>query len=297
MMARIRHGIEYLFVLLLLGLARLTPVRLTPVLSRCAGRLAYLFTPKRVNIALANLRSIYSSRSDSELRQIVKGVYRNLAGNAIDAVKPVQMARSTYISEEAKRRLSEINAILASGKPLILVSGHYGSWETLAHVLAPKIENLHFLAKQQHNIPVDRLINRLRTKMGGTIIPSHEAPRRLSGLFASGGNCVLFVGDQDGGPDGVVVDFLGQPSSYARGTALYACHYNVPVIPIFLKRNNPGFTLDVGERIDPNPSADKNDEIRKIVAAYSDALAERVDRDPEQWLWTHRRWKSMSSTS
>jgi KDO2-lipid IV(A) lauroyltransferase len=297
MMARIRHGIEYLFVLFFLGLVRLTPVRLVPILSRCAGRLAYILTPKRVNIALANLRSIYGSRSESELRQIVKGLYRNLAGNAFAVGKPVQMARSVYVSDEAEEKLSKIAAYLASGKPLILVTGHYGCWETLGPFLSQRIVNLFFLAKQQHNIPVDRLLNRLRTNVGGTIIPSHQAPRKLSGLFASGGNCILFVVDQDGGPDGVVVDFLGRPSSYARGPALYSYHYNVPVLPLFLKRNNPGFTLDVGDLIYPNPGAEKTDEITRIVAAYSDALARRVDRYPDQWLWTHRRWKSTSPNS
>ncbi len=297
MMAQIRHGIEYLFVLLSLGLARLTPVRLTPLFSRCAGRLAYFFTPKRVEIALANLRSIYGSGSDADLRRIVKGVYRNLAGNAIDVVKPEQMVTTVVLSDAASRRLTEIATILDSGRPLILVSGHYGSWEALAQFLATRIDSIYFLAKRQRNIQVDRLINRLRTRLGGTIMPSHEAPRKLSGLFASGGNCILFVADQDGGPEGVIVDFLGRASSYARGPALYAYHYNVPVIPVFLKRNNPGFTLDFGNRIDPDPSADKQDEIKRIVTAYSDALAQRVDQDPDQWLWTHRRWKSMSSTS
>lgn len=279
-------------MLLCFGLVRLVPIRLTPLLARFTGTLAYLFTPKRVRIAGSNLHSVFPRLSESQTLQIIKALYCNLAGNAVDFVRPAQMVERIVLSRDAEAKLREIRKILESGRPVIFLSGHYGDWETLAHFLGSRFENVHFLAKRQRNALVDGLINRIRTNLGGKIIPSHRAPRTLLRLFGRGGNSFLFVADQEGGPDGVVVDFLGRPTSYARGPALYGHRYNAPLALIFLKRENPGFTLLIDGIIEPDPSADRKEEVERIIGEYSNALARRVEEHPEQWLWTHRRWKS-----
>lgn len=292
MMARLRHGIEYLFVLVFLGLVRLTPIRLTPFLARLAGRVARIVTPKRVRIANENLKAARPGFTPGQRSRIVKALYTNLAGNAVDSIRPVQMVKQVHVPAQALDRLDRLKAIASGGRPLIFVGGHYGAWELLFCYLASLFPNVHVLAKQQRNKLVDRLINKLRLKLGGTIVPSHRAPRVLSRLFRKEGSVFYFVGDQDGGGEGIVIDFLGRPTSYARGLALYSYRYDALTVPIFLKRENPGYTLEIGDAIEPDPEAKKGEEIRRIVSAYSDALAEQVRKDPEQWLWTHRRWKS-----
>ncbi|MCK4856767.1 MAG: lysophospholipid acyltransferase family protein [candidate division Zixibacteria bacterium] len=290
-MMNLRHGIEYLFVLLFFGLVKITPLSFTTSLASLLGKLAFLLTPKRVNIALDNLSSVFPNRTPTELRQVVAGLYRNLAGNAVDVVKPVRTVKMVTVSEKNRHRLEEIRKITSSGKPLIFVTGHYGAWEVLGQYLATQFAGIHFLALEQKNRYVDRLLNRKRISLGGKIIPSQRAPRLLSHLFR-GGNIFLFAGDQDGGTNGIIVDFLGRPSSYARGLALYSYHYDAPVVPLFLKRENPGYTLDIAATIKPDLSADKKTEIKRIIACYSEALAQKVRECPSQWLWTHRRWKS-----
>jgi KDO2-lipid IV(A) lauroyltransferase len=291
----IRHGIEYGFVLLFFGLIRLTPQRLAPPLSRCLGRLARLFTPKRVQIALANLRAALPDLADDKHEQIVRAVYTNLAGNAVDSTRPLQLLSDIEITPESREHLRRAFERGQTGRPQIFVGGHFGNWELLAQFLATRFPGLAIMAKAQRNRFVDRFINRQREITGGRIIPSHRASRLLTPIFKQGG-ALYFVADQDAGAEGITVEFFGLPTNYARGLALYSFHYDAALIPVFLQRRNPGFRLEVGEPILPQPQAEKGSEIVRLIRAYSDALEKRVRTEPAQWLWTHRRWKSTLST-
>ncbi len=294
MIRTIRHGIEYGFVLLFSCLIRLTPQPLAPTLARGLGRLARLFTPERVQIALANLRAALPNLAEDEHDQIVRQVYTNLAGNAIDSVRPLQLLSEIEIAPESREHLRRALEQGQRGRPLIFVGGHYGNWELLAQFLATRFPGLAIMAKAQHNRFVDNYINRKREITGGRIIPSHRAARLLTPVFKQGG-ALYFVADQDAGEDAITVDFLGLPTSYARGLALYSFRYRAPLIPVFLSRRNPGFRLEIGEPILPEPQAEKSSEIVRLIGAYSDTLEKWVRAEPGQWLWTHRRWKSTLS--
>ena len=291
MIRTIRHGIEYGFVLLFFGLIWLTPQRLAPPLSRGLGRLARLLTPKRVQIALANLRAALPDLPENEQQEIVRAVYTNLAGNAVDSVRPLQLLSDIEITPESREHLRRAFERSQTGRPQIFVGGHYGNWELLAQFLATRFPGLAIMAKAQRNRFVDRFINRKREITGGRIIPSHRASRLLTPIFRQG-EALYFVADQDAGAEGITVDFLGLPTSYARGLALYSYHYDAPLIPVFLQRRNPGYLLEVGEPILPQQQAEKGREIVRLIQAYSGALEKRVRTEPGQWLWTHRRWKS-----
>lgn len=291
MIRTIRHGIEYGVVLLFFALIRLTPLSLTPALSRCLSRLARLVTRKRVNIALANLRAALPERKEAEYREIIREVYLNLTGNAVDSVRPLKLLPMIEIPARAEANLQRALTIRQLGRPLIFVGGHFGDWELLAQYLATRFPGLGIMAKAQRNRFVDRLINRQRELTGGRIIPSHRAPRVLSPLFREQGT-LYFVADQDAGKDGIIVDFLGLPTSYARGLALYSYHYNAPLVPVFLSRRNPGFTLEVEPPLEPQPDADRNAEVLRLITLYSERIESQVKKRPGQWLWTHRRWKS-----
>jgi KDO2-lipid IV(A) lauroyltransferase len=245
-----------------------------------------------VRIALRNLQSAFPDKPDRELHRIVSGVYRNLARNAVDVVRCRQMIQRIELTPETRNRLDDLRQHSLSGKPLIFVTGHFGNWEILGQYLSTWFPGIGFLAKAQHNPRVDRYLNELRLSFGGQIVPSHRAPRELS-RFLRQGRPLLFVADQDGGADGVFVRFVGRQTSYARGPALYAYHYDAPVVPVFLCRAGRGYCLHIGEIVIPDRDAKKTDEVPRIIQSYSDSLEHWVRLHPEQWLWTHRRWRSV----
>jgi Kdo2-lipid IVA lauroyltransferase/acyltransferase len=255
------------------------------------GNISYLFTPRRVEIALENLRAAFPHLSASESKRIVRQVYRNLAANVIEEISLTHIGDTVTVDSQTETKLASLLREHAQGRPLIFVTGHYGNWEVLAQFLKTRFGEISFLAKEQSNPYVNKMINRMRSATGGHVIPTNIAARVVPKLLKSGG-VLLLAADQDAGSGGVMIEFLGRPAAYFRGWALFSYHYRVPVAFIFVKRKSPGFTLEITDIVEPNPTANKDVEIRRLLTLFSDHLAAAVTAHPEQWLWTHRRWKS-----
>jgi Kdo2-lipid IVA lauroyltransferase/acyltransferase len=272
------------------------PANLRLKLAGLFGIISYSLTPRRVKIALENLRAAFPNLSLSERKRIARQVYRNLAASAIEQIDLARAVATVTVDGLTEARLTHLQQLHKQGRPLLFVTGHYGNWEVLAQYLTTRFENVSFLAKEQSNPYVNNMINRLRGAMGGHVIPTNTAPRVMPKLLKSGGALMLAV-DQDAGRDGVMIDFLGRPAAYFRGWALFSYHYHVPVAFMFVRRESRGFTLEIADIVEPDLTAEKDTEIKRLLTLFSDHLAAAITAHPEQWLWTHRRWKSGIRTS
>jgi len=221
----------------------------------------------------------------------VRQVYRNLAAGAIEEINLAPAVATVTVDAQTEAKLAYLQRQHAKGRPLLLVTGHYGNWEVLAQFLTTRFENVSFLAKEQSNPYINKMITRLRSAMGGHVIATNTAARVVPKLLKSGG-ALMLAADQDAGREGVMIEFLGRPAAYFRGWALFSYHYQVPVAFVFLRRELQGFTLEIADIVEPDLAADRNAEIRRLLILFSDHLAAAVTAHPEQWLWTHRRWKS-----
>jgi KDO2-lipid IV(A) lauroyltransferase len=260
-------------------------------LAALFGIISYSFTPRRVKIALENLRAAFPHLTLSERKRIVRQVYRNLAASAIEEIDLARAVATVTVDAQTDAKLAHLRLLHKQGKPLLFVTGHYGNWEVLAQYLTTRFENVSFLAKEQSNPYINKMINQLRSAMGGHVIPTNTAARVVPKLLKSGGALMLAV-DQDAGREGVMIEFLGRPAAYFRGWALFSYHYHVPVAFMFLRRESQGFSLEIAVIVEPDLAADKDTEIKRLLTLFSDHLAAAVTAHPEQWLWTHRRWKS-----
>jgi KDO2-lipid IV(A) lauroyltransferase len=286
-----RHAAEYVAVLIFNALLRLLPLGLRLKLAGLFGNISYLVTPRRVKIAVENLRASFPHLPASERKRIVRQVYRNLAAGAIEEIDLARAVATVTVDAQTEAKLTHLQQQHELGRPLLFVTGHYGNWEVLAQFLTTRFESVSFLAKEQSNPYINKMITRLRSVMGGHVIPTNTAARVVPKLLKSGGVLMLAV-DQDAGREGVMIEFLGRSAAYFRGWALFSYHYHVPVAFMFLRRESQGFTLEIADIVEPDLTADKDAEIKRLLILFSDHLAAAVTAHPEQWLWTHRRWKS-----
>lgn len=290
---KIQHVIEYLAVRAFHLLVKLTPDRLRPTLAGILAALARLFTGSRVEVARKNLSLVFSESSASEMLPIIRGVYRNITLNAFDVADAGNTLKRIEISSAAKSQIERIRKIIDGGRPVVFATGHIGNWEILGQYIGGVFNKCRFVAQEQSNKLVDRYINDLRIKYmeDNAIIHSHAAPRELPRALKRG-EPIFLVADQDAGREGVIVDFMGTPASYRRGLASFSYHYNAPLVSMFLIRSGRKLNLIVSAIVEPNREAPREQEIIRLTASFSEQLGSVVRRFPDQWLWTHRRWKS-----
>jgi KDO2-lipid IV(A) lauroyltransferase len=100
------------------------------------------------------------------------------------------------------------------------------------------------------------------------------------------------LSDQNGGRDGVFVDFFGVPASSVRGPAFLALRYDVPVVPIFALWDGDKYRIEILPEVPVTRTGDDETDIRENTQRFQKAIEEMVRKYPGQWLWAHRRWKT-----
>jgi hypothetical protein len=188
--------------------------------------------------------------------------------------------------------MEHVAAARARGKGVVLVTGHFGAYEALGAAIARAGHPVHFLVRGPSNARVDALLQDARRSLGVGILP-HGSGVRAAREVLHRNECLAIVADQDAGHDGLFVDWFGTPASTPRGPAQFVVRTGAPLVVGYLRRL-PGGRYD-GEILppfDPPGSGDRDADVRAVTAWHAAQLEQWVRRWPEQWLWTHRRWKT-----
>jgi KDO2-lipid IV(A) lauroyltransferase len=152
---------------------------------------------------------------------------------------------------------------------------------------------IHSVARPLDNPWLDAYVLAMRELFGQRIVGKHGAIASMSRVIKSGG-CFAVLVDQDARHHGIFVDFLGSPAATTSSVATLAHRHGVPILAGFIRRVGSGFRHEVrvAEPIFPDPSLGRDEDVRRLTQAYTDLIADVVRKNPDQWLWVHRRWKT-----
>src|SRR3989338_925382 len=113
------------------------------------------------------------------------------------------------------------------------------------------------------------------------------------------GEIVGILSDQDGGRNGTFVKFFNRWSSTPSGVATFAIRTHSPIFPVFIFREG---TRDHRVEVEgplrmPDPDTPQEEAEQIILQQFANILEAKIRKDPGQWLWAHRRWKSTPDRS
>ncbi len=181
---------------------------------------------------------------------------------------------------------------LLKGGPLIMLTGHFGNWEMAGYLFGVFGFPPNSVARTLDNPYLDRFLRSFRERTGQKMIPKKGGYDQMLDVLRTGG-VLSFLADQDAGERGMFVEFFGRPASTHKAIALMAIEHKAPVVVGYARRIGPGFRYEVGctELFDPDEWTGTADDARLLTQRYTSALEAIIRRDPEQYLWLHRRWK------
>ncbi|MEW6051992.1 MAG: lysophospholipid acyltransferase family protein [Candidatus Zixiibacteriota bacterium] len=290
-MAKLSHHVEYLATRFGIAVANLLSPRAADRLGAGLGDLAYLMLTSRQRIAMENLRRAFGDRySEPELQQITRRVFQNI-GRTL-----VEFARFGKIKAEGARSLvagdlTGVEQARAKGNGGIIVTAHFGNWELLGAWFGAMGYPMDFLVGRQHNQKVDDLLIGFRREMGVGIIPLATSTRQVFKALKAN-RITGLVSDQHASSGGVRLEFFGRPAATPRGPALFAIRANCPLLPYMLRRESfDRHVAMAGEPIYPPNSGDEEADIRTMTEQYTGFFENCIRQFPDQWMWTHRRWK------
>lgn len=226
-----------------------------------------------------------------ELDRLLDGVYdhfcRMVAEWALCVNCPERIDELVWADEETKAVLDRYR-----DRGVVLLTAHLGNWELLGGWLSRQGYPLTALARDAEDKDFTAVVNRWRAALGFDVLRKAEGPtagRNLARTVKEGRWLVLLA-DQDGGPTGRPVTFLGRRASMVSGPAALASLSGAPILPLFIHREQgrhrvvagPAYELPSGPREEVRAQATEwcNRQIEAAVRAH-----------PDEWFWFHRRWK------
>jgi len=290
---KISHGLEFALVWSLTKLVQFLPDRAADALAVGLGKLAYLILASRRRIADENLRRASGLEFPPDEREkIIRRVFVNIARMTVEfARQPTFTPEKILAMVPVVEGLEYIEKVLAEGKGSVLISGHVSNWELYAGWAKAKGYPIDLLVGRQHNHLVDELLISFRRSQGLGIIPIGVAARHVIKALRSG-RFVAIVADQHAASGGIVVDFFGRKASTPAGPAAFAVKVDCPILAGALVRE--GYNRHraiILPPIYPPRTGDAEKDILTMTQAYTSAIEMLIRRYPDQWMWTHRRWK------
>lgn len=291
-MAPLSRNLEYAAALTGVKLAQLFTPRGADRLGVGLGNLTHALLTSRRRIALYNLeRALGDQLGLDERRRVAKEVFRNIGRSMIEFARFGKMSLDdvrNIISGPGEEILARVHA---EGKGGMIVTAHFGNWELLGVWVKASGYPMDFLIGTQHNEKIDRVLVGLREAMGIGIIRLATSSRQVFKTLKAN-HMTGIVSDQHAASGGIVLDFMGRPASTPKGPALFSVRTGAPLLPFLLRRERyDRHVLIPGEPIYPPNSGDEDLDIAQMTKQYTKFFEQNIRKYPDQWMWTHRRWK------
>ena len=242
----------------------------------------------RRNVVQENLRNAFPDKTEQERSHIEKEYYKYLADLIVETVKMISISEA-----EMKRRVvctnpEIIDHYFGLGKSISAVAGHYCNWEWAGSEFSTS-RRLFIIYKPLHNELFDEFFKKVRAKFGGVLVPMKQTLRTMV-QHKDELTVTVFAGDQTPVREetNYFTDFLNQPTAVFLGIEKIAKLIDSVVIFYDMRRVKRGY---YSYTIVPLVENAKETAPYEITNSHVKYLETMINREPQYWLWSHRRWK------
>ncbi len=234
---------------------------------------------KNLNIFLPNI-------SVEKKNEIITNMWKNYGKTFIEYIflkKIKKQENSIEIEDEA-----DLSDIIKKKYPVIFVSGHFANFELMSMTIVNKNIKLATIYRPLNNIFLNPFMEFLRRKY----VCKNQIKKGINGVrkaieYIKQDYSIALMIDQRVS-EGDNVNFFGKSALTTTLPAQLAEKFNLKIIPVFIERtNNNKFKIKFFKHIDPKDYKSKLD----ISSKLNEILESMISKNPNQWIWTHNRWK------
>ena len=287
-MDKIKYFLQFIIILILFFLFKLLGLKYS---TRFSGNLMTILGPmfRSNKIIISNLTKAFPKLSLQEKKNLSKRMWFNY-GRILAEYMYIKYFRekekfSNLITIENQNILEKIKK---ESKPVIFISGHFNNFELMAMEIDKFGIDLTTIYRPLNNIFLNPLMERIRKKY----ICKKQIKKGIAGTkellqnFKNGSSIALMIDQRV--TEGIMCDFFGQQARTTTIPAQFVKKFNAKIVPVYIQRlDNNKFKLEFEKIIEF-----KNDEtLDSITLKLNKILEEMILKNPDQWIWTHNRWK------
>ncbi len=273
-----------------IGFLGILPVRLVYIFSDFLAFLLFYVVKYRKKVVFNNLRNSFPEKNETEISKIAKKFYQHLCDIMVETFKAFSFSDAEMIKRYKVSNQEILTPYFAKNQNIILSAGHYGNWEWATQSVGFQTDfQLITLYKPLSNSLIDKYLREQRRSRKVEVVSISETRKVFSDSYEKPAGFVMAA---DQSPSNLKrafwVKFLNQDTACLHGVESYAKLYNLPVFFCNIQREKRGFYTVTLSLLVENPQDTKDGEISQI---YLSALEKIILEKPENYLWSHRRWK------
>jgi KDO2-lipid IV(A) lauroyltransferase len=277
------YGINWIITLL--------PLRILYIFSDFLYFVLYYIVLYRRKVVENNLRNSFPEKTDEERRIIEKKFYRYLADLIIETLKLTHISKREQRKRFTYSNLEIIDKLREEKRDVIAVLGHYNNWEwptLLPYYLKYKII---IIFKPLQNKYFNSFMNNQRSKYGIVLTPTAHVIRDIIDNKRNNINTLsVFLSDQIPAKGDIKywTTFLNQDTAVFTGAGKIAAKYDIAIVFFHIQKVKRGYyNLDI-ELLHEHTTGLSE---KVITETHVRRLEEIIRETPENWIWSHRRWK------
>ena len=285
-MKKLRYMLEAFALGLVFILFKLMP---PAAASSCGGWIGRTAGPRLAasRKARANLTEAYPGKSAADINGIIAAMWDNL-GRVMAEYPHLKTIIHEYTDISGEENLFA----LGKDSPCIIIGGHLANWELLPFYFNYRIDwPLAGLFRAPNNPYTAWILNRARNpeRRGAYIPKSAKGARAIVNTLKEGERLGILIDQKYN--EGIAVPFFERPAMTSPSFAQLARRYDVPVLPLRVRRRKEKFGFEIMIYQPFHIGGDISDEEAVLKAHHM--LEEWIGERPGEWLWLHRRWAGM----
>ena len=288
-MNNIKYFFQFLIITVLLLIFKLIGLKYSTIIS---GKIFEIFGPlfRSNKTSYLNLSKAIPKLSDSEKVQIIKTMWNNYGKIFAEYNFIKNFRKSKKFNEKIIiKNQEELENIKRNSSPVIFISGHFNNFELMALHLEKSGINLAAIYRPLNN----KFLNPLMEHIRKNYICKNQIKKGISGtkdllkLFKNGTSVALMIDQRVS--EGIPSKLFNDDALTTTIPAQFVKKFNAKIVPIYIQRNlDDKFTIEISKSIEFS----KDESLESITLKLNEILEKMILRNPDQWIWTHNRWKN-----
>jgi Kdo2-lipid IVA lauroyltransferase/acyltransferase len=284
-------AIIYYISLPFIYLLSVLPFPLLYLLSDGIYVLLYYVLRYRRKVVSENLTKSFPEKDRKQIREIESRFYRYFCDLFLETFKTLTISKKSMVKHcrFEPEILAMFNEMAGRNQSFMVVMGHFGNWEWAGNTFSICCKHqLYVIYHPLSNKYFNGLVYRMRTRFGTRLIPMKDTLREMlknrNELTAT-----AFIADQAPLPDRAYwMNFMNQDTPVFLGIEKIALKIHYPIIYTTIRRVKRGYYRVFAEKIELSSQLLETGALTEI---HTRKLEADIRSQPENWLWTHRRWK------
>ncbi len=223
---------------------------------------------------------------EDQIDKIVSNMWKNYGMTFIEYIFLDYFKRNkSHIIIEGQENLEKI---IKDKKPAIFVSGHFANYELMSMEITKMGIELAAIYRPLNNFFLNPFMEYLRKKYvcGNQIKKGINGVRETIEFINKGVSIALMVDQRVS--EGEKINFFGKQALTTTLPAQLSIKYSLPIIPVFIERTiEKKFKIKFYNEINPLNMESKTN----LTIRVNKVLEEMIAKNPNEWIWTHNRWK------